>query len=87
VVDTRGGIAIETLTQDLPLNIPHTNIPQPLIKDKRAIPMLSRISVRCSDDPGRGIADGRIEDLPVEDVSVETSHDLVDGGGVVPAAL
>jgi hypothetical protein len=48
--------------------------------------MLSRISVGRSDDPGRGIADGRIEDLPVEDVSVETTHDLVDGGGIVPAA-
>jgi hypothetical protein len=83
-IGIRRDISNETLTQNLPLHIPHANIPQSLIKDKRAIPMLPRISVGCSDDPGRGIADGRIKDLAEEDVSVETSHDLVDGGGVVP---
>lgn len=39
------------------------------------------------DDPGWGIADGRIKDLPAEDVSVETTHDLVDGGGVIPVVV
>lgn len=77
-------IAIAALTQNLPLNIPHANIPQPLIKDKRRIPMLPRKGIGLYDDPGWGIADGRIEDLPGEDVSVETTHDLVDGGRVVP---